>query len=449
MFGAKAPNGLIETETPNGQQSHVISLSQTQGTCNAPDKMHTINMAKPQHQTDTQLPSDLSPVGPSKVDSSNSGNVDKGNGYFYEAPKAVKLYPAPLEHVADQPGCNSISSIDEVGPLSTVVSSDKDGCQIIVADYEDVSNFTQDMGPASLGSECQDRDTVSTHTVPARAWLVKVGSTTSSHTFGQNALSQTHTIAIKNDEGGPATLLSNNGATFNALGAFNAQDEHNVLGGPRSAVFGSLSTCVPVGFVNFQASIQRTHTKEDESAGPNIGTHALFGKDVDPVGRFRGDNLAGNPWAGLVKPSSSNLCSNDQVRLDMPIGRSWAGLFKPDLQDLGDPKAYYGPSRADDRFNTNQEDFNLEYVDHGEKEANLILKMPKDLTIAGQEEWRATLVGRFLGKKLPYSLVTTVTARIWAKDGLIDTLATDSGYFFFTFSSEENRDAVLDRKSVV
>ena len=84
------------------------------------------------------------------------------------------------------------------------------------------------------------------------------------------------------------------------------------------------------------------------------------------------------------------------------------------------------------------------YIAHGERSENLILKVPKNLTDEGCKDWVTTLVGYFIGKGLPYSLVSATTDRIWADYGLFDTLATDSGVYFFTFSCEEKRDAVLE-----
>ena len=90
-----------------------------------------------------------------------------------------------------------------------------------------------------------------------------------------------------------------------------------------------------------------------------------------------------------------------------------------------------------------QHSFSLEFISHGERSDPLILGIPKTLTDEGREEWHTTLVGYFLGKKLPYSLVSSSSARLWSGYGLVNTLVTDNGFYFFSFSSEEQRDAVL------
>ena len=153
----------------------------------------------------------------------------------------------------------------------------------------------------------------------------------------------------------------------------------------------------------------------------------------------------GDPHALNVAKSHAPV---GQMQSYEQTGGSWAGLFKLTSQDVGLAQTDCSPS-SKDKVNQTQsqahnEDFGLEYVHLGERDASLTLKMPQQLTLAGKIEWSNTLVGRFLGKKLPYSLVNNTTDRLWAKDGLIDTLATDSGCFFFKFSSLETRDAILE-----
>ena len=151
---------------------------------------------------------------------------------------------------------------------------------------------------------------------------------------------------------------------------------------------------------------------------------------------------------GPVGPVGKPVIPSERDRFANVSASSWAGLFKPSSQDSGLAQTTLGLSIPDSKPKpkspVSMEDFRLEFVDHGVKEDSLVLKVPIDLTVAGKEEWSTTLVGRFLGKKLPYSLVTSVTERFWGKEGLIDTLATESGCFFFIFSNGETRDAALE-----
>ena len=62
----------------------------------------------------------------------------------------------------------------------------------------------------------------------------------------------------------------------------------------------------------------------------------------------------------------------------------------------------------------------------------------------GKKNWETTLVGYVIGKRLPFTLVNNATRKFWAKDGLVDTLAIDSNYFFFKFASFERRCTILE-----
>ena len=88
--------------------------------------------------------------------------------------------------------------------------------------------------------------------------------------------------------------------------------------------------------------------------------------------------------------------------------------------------------------------FKLTYMkplDHSQRH---IIRVPKEIVAQGSRKWEHTLVGHFIGKRLPYSLVKNATTRMWNKMGLEDMLATDSGYFFFKFISKEVSDSVLE-----
>ena len=63
----------------------------------------------------------------------------------------------------------------------------------------------------------------------------------------------------------------------------------------------------------------------------------------------------------------------------------------------------------------------------------------------GASRWHNTLVGHFVGKKLPFPVVSSIAKKIWDKDGLIQVLAQDHGYYFFRFSSSSDLIQVLDR----
>ena len=145
-----------------------------------------------------------------------------------------------------------------------------------------------------------------------------------------------------------------------------------------------------------------------------------------------------------LKADSSNNGTSQfaHVELEGPM-KKFNELFAhvPGLANHADSLNDEAPAH---KANVPTTDFPLGYVSHGLRSENLTLKVPKDLIAEGSSEWATTLVGYFIGKGLPYSLVSSTTERLWADYGFFDTLATDSGFFFFTFSSEEMKDAVLE-----
>ncbi|XP_028120127.1 uncharacterized protein LOC114317570 [Camellia sinensis] len=56
-------------------------------------------------------------------------------------------------------------------------------------------------------------------------------------------------------------------------------------------------------------------------------------------------------------------------------------------------------------------------------------------------KWEACLVGYFIDKNLPYTLIKNNANNMWKNKGLVDILKNDDGFFFFMF---ENRDYCID-----
>ena len=87
--------------------------------------------------------------------------------------------------------------------------------------------------------------------------------------------------------------------------------------------------------------------------------------------------------------------------------------------------------------------FKLNYIKPQFNAGRTAIIMPREVSVTGSKVWEHSLVGYFL-KKLPYSFVKNSTARLWTKLGLIDMLATESGYYVFKFSSQEECEAALE-----
>ena len=106
--------------------------------------------------------------------------------------------------------------------------------------------------------------------------------------------------------------------------------------------------------------------------------------------------------------------------------------------------AQQGPSWASFLQPQAAANIQLKYTKHCRTLERMKLSMPKDLIIEGSKAWANTLVGYFIGRRLPFSLVKNISIRLWDKAGLVDMYATDSGYFFFKFNSKEESDAILE-----
>ena len=55
---------------------------------------------------------------------------------------------------------------------------------------------------------------------------------------------------------------------------------------------------------------------------------------------------------------------------------------------------------------------NLRSIDFGERKGNLKLFVPHRIRDEGCKEWESCLVGKFIDKKLPFSLVKSIATRL-------------------------------------
>nr|XP_034902021.1 uncharacterized protein LOC118039434 [Populus alba] len=63
---------------------------------------------------------------------------------------------------------------------------------------------------------------------------------------------------------------------------------------------------------------------------------------------------------------------------------------------------------------------------------------PRDVFDDGCELWKSTLVGHFVGQKLPYPVVNSIAKRIWGSYGLSEVLSSENGFYLFTFDSVDH-----------
>jgi len=88
---------------------------------------------------------------------------------------------------------------------------------------------------------------------------------------------------------------------------------------------------------------------------------------------------------------------------------------------------------------------NLHFAPPAMTDGRLTVAPPLDVFEDGCELWKSTLVGHFVGQKLPYPVVNSIAKRIWGFYGLSEVLSLDNGFFLFTFDSVDHATNVLER----
>ena len=73
---------------------------------------------------------------------------------------------------------------------------------------------------------------------------------------------------------------------------------------------------------------------------------------------------------------------------------------------------------------------NLQFLEPSTVEGVIHVAPPKVVIEDGSKVWSNSLVGYFIGSKLPFSVVNNIARKIWSKEGLVDVLAHSRGFFF-------------------
>ena len=71
---------------------------------------------------------------------------------------------------------------------------------------------------------------------------------------------------------------------------------------------------------------------------------------------------------------------------------------------------------------------------------------PSGLEDVGSTLWVNTLVGYFVGPKLPYNAVNRLAHIVWAVKGLKDVILQDNDVYFFRFQTSKHLEDILDRR---
>jgi len=88
---------------------------------------------------------------------------------------------------------------------------------------------------------------------------------------------------------------------------------------------------------------------------------------------------------------------------------------------------------------------NLNFAPPAITDGRVTVAPPLDVFEDGRELWKSTLVGHFVGQKLPYPVVNSIAKRIWGSYGLSEVLSSDNGFFLFTFDSVDHATNLLER----
>ena len=89
--------------------------------------------------------------------------------------------------------------------------------------------------------------------------------------------------------------------------------------------------------------------------------------------------------------------------------------------------------------------YNLDFFKPSMEGGRVKVRPPMEVVQEGCEEWKSTLIGYFVGKRLPYPVVNSIAFKLWGRVGLNEVLSTERGVFLFKFDTVEQADSILDR----
>ena len=119
--------------------------------------------------------------------------------------------------------------------------------------------------------------------------------------------------------------------------------------------------------------------------------------------------------------------------------------FKPKLNFLNALKG----SVVDVKEGSKNIDFNpvrnLHFEPPAITDGRITVAPPRDVFDDSCELWKSTLVGHFMGQKLPYPVVNSIAKRIWGSYGLSEVLSAENGFYLFTFDFVDRATNVLER----
>ncbi|KAF5180290.1 hypothetical protein FRX31_030123, partial [Thalictrum thalictroides] len=121
---------------------------------------------------------------------------------------------------------------------------------------------------------------------------------------------------------------------------------------------------------------------------------------------------------GLERPNED---PQSDLRKEMKNSTTWSSTIKTKPASAGSEELFYC----------------IPTVSNG------VLQLDDSLCEEGAKEWENTIVGYFLDKKLPFSMVKSMVEKKWKLKGVMEMML-DGDLFYFNFSELEDREAILD-----
>ena len=84
----------------------------------------------------------------------------------------------------------------------------------------------------------------------------------------------------------------------------------------------------------------------------------------------------------------------------------------------------------------NQVNTKLEFYEPIMVNGKLVVAPPEEVRLEGSVYWKNCLVGHFVGPRPAFPMVSSITKKLWSKDGLQEVIAQDNGFIFFLLSAE-------------
>lgn len=147
------------------------------------------------------------------------------------------------------------------------------------------------------------------------------------------------------------------------------------------------------------------------------------------------------PQNTISDPSSTTLASNpfpdiSSSGLTAPV----ANMVVSDSKNKSSSTPHPGSIRQTASWSSvvSSSDLSLNFVKPTFLDDNISFVLPKGLARYGEDKWANTLVGFFIEKRLPLSVLIPKIQSVWASHGLMDITTTHDGFLLFKFNSAED-----------